>query len=161
MMNTDFTGDIIIRQAEKADASAMMELIRELALFERAPDEVTVTEEVFIENGFGDNPVWWAYVAEVNGRLIGLALCYVRYSTWKGPRLYLEDILVTESWRSRGVGKMLFDQVYLLAQKRKYSGMNWQVLDWNERAIHFYKKYEDVAFDNSWINCSINFDSTN
>lgn len=148
---------VAIRQATKADAPAMMKLIGELAVFEKAPDEVTVSEETFIENGFGTHPVWWAFVAEFDNEVIGFALYYIRYSTWKGPRLYLEDILVTEQWRNKGIGKMLFDQVISSAKEKNFSGMAWQVLDWNEHAIRFYKKYKGVNFDSSWINCSLNF----
>lgn len=90
------------------DCPRMMELIRELALYEKAPQEVTVSFDHFVESGFsGSYPVWWAWVAEVNGVVQGFALYYIRYSTWKGQRMYLEDILVTESMRGKGLGKML------------------------------------------------------
>jgi len=139
----------------------MMELIRELADYEKAPEEVSVTMDHFIESGFGKNPVWWAFVAETtseNGvsEVVGFALYYIRYSTWKGQRLYLEDILVTDRMRGKGIGKLLFDRLLEVCKDKNYSGMVWQVLDWNEPAINFYKKYPDVGMDNSWINCSIN-----
>ena len=133
----------------------MMELIRELALYEKAPEEVTVAFDHFVESGFGNNPAWWAFVADIDGKVEGFALYYIRYSTWKGQRLYLEDILVTEKWRGKGIGKLLFDTLLEVCKEKKYSGMVWQVLDWNEPAIHFYKKYEGVQFDAAWINCSI------
>ncbi len=134
----------------------MMELIHELAVFEKAPEQVTVSDDHFRQSGFGPNPVWWAFVAEVNGRVEGMALYYVRYSTWKGQRMYLEDIIVTEKMRGIGLGKMLFDKLVEEAKTKNFSGMVWQVLDWNEPAINFYKKYR-ASFDPGWINCSIDF----
>ena len=125
-----------------------------LAVYEKAPEEVTVTLDHFIESGFGEKPVWWAFVAEVDGRVEGFALYYVRYSTWKGQRMYLEDILVTEKMRGRGLGKLLLDRLIEEAEEKKFAGMVWQVLDWNEPAINFYKKY-NARFDAGWINCSI------
>lgn len=151
----DILNIVTVRQADKADAKAMMSLIRELAVFEKSPDAVTVSEETFIECGFGTSPVWWAYVAEIEGVVVGFALYYIRYSTWKGPRLYLEDILVTEEWRSKGIGQILFDKLIHTAKEKKLSGMTWQVLDWNKDAIRFYKRYKEVHFDGEWINCSI------
>ncbi len=147
--------NITIRPAVKEDCKRMMELIHELAVYEKAPDEVTVNFDHFVESGFGKNPVWWAHVAELSGEIIGFALCYTRYSTWKGQRLYLEDILVTEEMRGKGVGKLLFDRLIEECKEKNYSGMAWQVLDWNEPAINFYKKYEGVHFDGGWLNCSL------
>jgi GNAT superfamily N-acetyltransferase len=133
-----------------------MELIQELATYEKAPDEVTVTLSHFEESGFGANPVWWAFVAEVDGVVIGMALYYVRYSTWKGQRMYLEDILVTEAMRGQKIGSQLMDALIVEAKEKGFNGMNWQVLEWNEPAIHFYKKY-NANFDPEWVNCSIVF----
>ena len=148
--------EIIIRKAVKTDCARMMELIQELADYEKAPDEVTVTLSHFEESGFGVNPVWWAFVAEVQGVIIGMALYYVRYSTWKGQRMYLEDILVTEDMRGQKIGSLLFDALIAEAKEKGFNGMNWQVLDWNEPAINFYKKYK-ANFDPEWVNCSIVF----
>ncbi|RXK62797.1 GNAT family N-acetyltransferase [Lacibacter luteus] len=145
---------IAIRRAVKEDCPRLLELVQELALYEKAPQEVTVTLDHFIESGFGANPVWWAFVAEEDGLVQGFALYYVRYSTWKGQRMYLEDILVTEQARGKGLGKLLFDQLIAEAKERKFSGIVWQVLEWNEPAINFYKKYK-ADFDPEWINCSI------
>lgn len=149
MINT-----IDIRRAVRDDCPRLLELIRELADYERAPQEVTVTLEHFTESGFGAQPVWWAFVAVVDGRVEGFALWYIRYSTWKGQRLYLEDLIVTQAMRGRGLGKLLFDRLIGEMREKKYSGMVWQVLDWNEPAINFYKKYQ-AKFDAGWINCSV------
>jgi len=145
---------ITIRRAVAEDCERLMDLIRELAVYEKAPQEVTVTLEHFIDSGFGPNPVWWAFVADVDGRVEGFALYYIRYSTWKGQRMYLEDILVTEKMRGMGLGKLLFERLIEEAKEKKLGGIIWQVLDWNEPAINFYKKYQ-AHFDGEWINCSI------
>ena len=147
--------EIKIRRAEKDDCQSMMELIKELAVYEKAPEEVTVNFDHFVESGFGENPVWWSFVAEVDGKVVGFALYYIRYSTWKGQRLYLEDILVNEPFRGKGIGKLLFDQLVKEAKEKEFSAMVWQVLDWNVPAINFYKKYNGVSFDNEWVNCSL------
>ncbi|HRD56964.1 MAG TPA: GNAT family N-acetyltransferase [Ferruginibacter sp.] len=147
---------IKIRKAVKEDCPAMMELINELAVFEKAPEQVTVSFDHFVESGFGTNPVWWAFVAEVDEKVVGFALYYIRYSTWKGQRLYLEDLLVTESMRGQGIGHLLFDRLIEECKQKKFSGMMWQVLNWNEPAINFYKKY-NANLDNQWTNGSLNF----
>lgn len=151
---------ITIRHAIKEDCSRLMELVHELAVYEKAPNEVTVTLAHFEESGFGENPVWWAFVAEVPGdkggkEIVALALYYIRYSTWKGQRMYLEDIIVTQQWRGKGIGKLLFDVLIEEAREKKFNGMMWQVLDWNEPAITFYKKY-NAHFDAGWVNCTLN-----
>jgi GNAT superfamily N-acetyltransferase len=145
--------NITIRNAVKDDCNRILQLIKELALYEKAPEQVTVTEAHFIESGFGEKPVWWAFVAEVDGIIQGFALYYIRYSTWKGQRMYLEDILVTEAARGKGLGKLLMDQLITEAKEKKFTGIVWQVLEWNEPAINFYKKY-NANFDAEWINCS-------
>ncbi len=145
--------NIQIRKAVIDDCPRLLELVKELATYERAPDEVTVTLEHFRQSGFGDKPVWWAFVAEADGKVEGFALYYIRYSTWKGQRMYLEDIIVTEKMRLRGLGKSLFDRLIEEAKERKLNGIVWQVLEWNEPAINFYKKYK-ANFDAEWVNCS-------
>jgi GNAT superfamily N-acetyltransferase len=149
--------NIHLRIAKKEDCLRMLELVNELALYERAPQEVTVTLQEFEDAGFGENPVYKAFVAEVDGLIIGFALYYVRYSTWKGCRMYLEDFIVTEAMRGRGIGKLLFDRLIVEAKELGFSGMVWQVLDWNEPAIKFYKKYEAVIED-GWLNASLSRD---
>lgn len=148
--------EIKIRKAVRKDCVRMMELIQELATYEKAPDEVTVSLKHFEESGFGANPVWWAFVAVAQGVVVGMALYYVRYSTWKGQRMYLEDILVTEDMRGQKIGSLLMDALIVEAKEKGFNGMNWQVLDWNEPAINFYKKY-NANFDPEWVNCSIVF----
>ncbi len=147
-----------IRKAVKEDCPRILDLIIELAVYEKEPDAVTVTLNHFEESGFGKNPVWWAFVAEVDGVVQGFALYYIRYSTWKGQRMYLEDLLVTDAARGKGLGKLLFDQLITEAGERNFCGIVWQVLDWNEPAINFYKKYK-TTFDGEWINCSIEIGS--
>jgi len=147
---------IQIRRAVKEDCPRLLELITELAVYEKAPNEVTVSLEHFVESGFGNNPVWWTFVAEEDGIILGFALYYIRYSTWKGQRMYLEDIIVTEQARGRGIGKLLMDRLIEEAKEKKFSGMMWQVLEWNEPAINFYKKYYNANFDPEWVNCSLN-----
>lgn len=145
---------ITIRKAVQADCARMMELIHELAVFEKAPQEVTVSLEHFEASGFGEKPVWWAFVAEAEGVIVGFALYYIRYSTWKGQRMYLEDLLVTESWRGKGIGSRLFDALIAEAKTCNYSGIAWQVLEWNEPAIQFYKKL-NATLDPEWVNCAL------
>ena len=147
-------GGLNIRVAVKADCPRLMELVHELALFERAPEEVTVTLEEFEDAGFGNKPVWKAFVAEADGMIVAFALYYVRYSTWKGCRLYLEDLIVTEEYRGKGIGKILFDRLFQETRELGFSGMVWQVLDWNEPAINFYKKYE-ANIEAGWLNASL------
>lgn len=146
----------IIRRAEKKDCTRIIDLVKELALYEKAPLEVTVTPEHFIESGFGEKPVWWAFVAEVDGRVEGFALWYIRFSTWKGQRMYLEDFYVNEAMRGRGIGKLLFDRLIEEAKEKNLNGIIWQVLEWNEPAINFYKKY-NATFDGEWVNCGLYF----
>ena len=176
-----------IRRATKEDCPAMLELIHELAVYEKAPNEVTVDPKHFEESGFGPNPVWWAFVAEDRRQtsdvrikesefrsqntedipltsdpchltsdvcITGFALYYIRYSTWKGQVMYLEDLLVTESMRGNGIGKMLLDRLIEEAREKGFKKVVWQVLDWNEPAINFYKKYNS-SFDGGWVNVSV------
>jgi GNAT superfamily N-acetyltransferase len=152
---TDGGINIKIRRACREDCERILELVKELAYYEKAPKEVTVTIAHFIQSGFSSRPVWWAFVAEVNGIIQGFALYYIRFSTWKGQRMYLEDFYVTQQTRNKGLGKLLFDRLIKEAQRRKLNGMQWQVLEWNEPAINFYKKY-NANLDGEWINCSIN-----
>ena len=142
-----------IRYATEKDCPRLLELINELALYEKAPEEVTVTLAEFEDAGFGEKPVWKAYVAEENNIILGFALFYTRYSTWKGCRLYLEDFLVTDQAGGKGIGRILFDKVIEESKNGNYNGMVWQVLDWNEPAINFYNKYA-ATIESGWLNAS-------
>ena len=184
-----------VRKATKEDCPGMLKLIRELAEYEKAPEEVTVDPKHFEESGFGENPVWWAFVVEnveaveevevvedslsiqppstslnlsqppstpstpsttstPSTSLIAFALYYIRYSTWKGQTMYLEDIIVTESIRGKGIGKMLIEKLIEEAKVKGFKRITWQVLDWNEPAINFYKKF-NAKFDPEWVNVTI------
>lgn len=147
---------INIRKARREDCPRMLELVTELAIFEKAPAEVTVNPQHFEESGFGPNPVWWAYVAEAEGGIKGFALYYVRYSTWKGQKMYLEDIIVTEDWRGKGLGSLLMEALFQEAKEKKFQGVCWQVLEWNTPAIKFYERYQ-ARLDSEWINVSVDF----
>lgn len=161
--------EINIRRAVKEDCPRLLQLVHELAEYEKAPNEVTVTLDHFEESGFGEKPVWWAFVAtgptqtvpddgglaNRQNRIIGFALYYIRYSTWKGQRMYLEDILVTNEMRGKSIGKLLMDRLIEEAKEKKLNAIVLQVLDWNEPAINFYKKY-NAHFDAQWVNCVIN-----
>lgn len=148
---------ITIRQGKKEDLPRVLELIRELATYERAAHEVTNTVERLEADGFGAQPLYGFFVAECGGRIIGLSLYYWRYSTWKGKRLYLEDIIVTQSERGKGAGEKLFSRTMQKALEEDCTGMMWQVLEWNEPAINFYRKY-GAALDAEWVNCSLEAD---
>lgn len=156
--------DAVIRRAEPRDVPAMLELVRELALFEKEPEAVTVTEDEMVDAGFGEKPVWWGWVAEKRSDdqmtrrsenappgLVGIAVCYERYSTWRGRVGYLEDIVVTDSARGQGVGEKLFKACAAEAVKRGYHHLAWQVLDWNEGAIRFYERL-GAELSSEWLN---------
>ena len=142
---------ITLRKAEKKDIPEILELIKELALYERAPQEVTITPEDLEKDGFGENPIFEIILAHTEKELGGMAFYYYSYSTWKGKCLYLEDIIVKEHLRGNRIGKILFEAVIARAKESSAKRMHWQVLDWNEPAINFYRKYNAVL-DNTWIN---------
>ena len=147
----------IIRDGRRDDLPRVLELIKELAEYERALEQVITTIPQMEVDGFGPNPVFGFFVAEQGQLIQGIALYYWRYSTWTGKRLYLEDIVVTESARGQGLGKLLFDRTMQHALDQNCSGMMWQVLDWNEPAINFYKKY-GTKMGQEWINCTLERD---
>ena|SRR6218665_1847863 len=148
---------ITIREGREDDLPAALALVRELAHFENAPDEVEVTVEEMRAWGFGPDKLFGFFVLETDRLLIGMALYYYKYSTWKGKCLFLEDIIVTESERRKGYGKLLFDAVVQVAKKEQVRRMEWQVLDWNTGAIEFYKTYNSL-FDPEWINCKLTYE---
>lgn len=130
---------IEIRKAIATDYSRILELIQELATFEREPDAVVVTEQELIDGAGGENPLFTCFVAEVSGVIEGMALCYFRFSTWKGRTVHLEDLIVTEKMRGKGLGKKLYDEVLKFAQSHGVRRVEWVVLDWNTNAIQFYE----------------------
>jgi GNAT superfamily N-acetyltransferase len=144
--------NIIIREGIEADLPQAFALIQELAEFERAPQEVTNTLEMMREDGFGANPIFKFFVAENEEGIIGIAVYYTAYSTWKGKTIYLEDLVVTEKYRRSGVGRKLFNAVAKKAEEMDAKRFAWQVLDWNEPAINFYRNVK-ANLDGEWINC--------
>lgn len=146
--------EITIRTGTESDIAQALNLVKELAAYEKAPQEVEVTPAEMRAWGFGPDKQFDFFVAEVNGRIVGLALYYFKYSTWKGKCLFLEDIIVTESQRGKGIGKLLFDKVVQVSKETQVRRMEWQVLDWNTPAIEFYKKYA-AGLDGEWINCKL------
>ncbi len=144
-----------IRSGKREDVPALLRLIKALAVFEKAGDEVEIGEEELLRDGFGKHPQFSFLLAENEaGECLGIALYYYRYSTWKGRSLYLEDLVVDERFRRKGVGKALFDELLKIAKLKGVRRFHWQVLDWNESAIEFYKKYE-VEMEDDWLNCSM------
>ena len=146
--------NIEIRKGTKKDIPFALNLVKELATYEKAPNEVEVTIEEMTEWGFGSDKQFDFFVATDNNVIVGLALYYYKYSTWKGKCLFLEDIIVTESQRGKGLGKLLFDKVVQVSKEQKVRRMEWQVLNWNTPAIEFYKKY-DATLDGEWVNCKL------
>ena len=140
-----------IRKGIKSDLPSVLSLIKELAEFEKALDEVTVTIEDLENDGFGERPYYWFLIAEVDKKIVGLSFYFIRYSTWKGRFLFLEDFVVKSEYRKKGIGALLFEETIKIAQSIDVKGMIWQVLDWNIDAIRFYKKYNaDISTD--WYN---------
>jgi GNAT superfamily N-acetyltransferase len=143
--------NISLRKAKESDLSVVLDLIQELATFERAPREVTVTLEDLKNDGFGENPIFEIILAENKSEILGMAFYFYAYSTWKGKCIYLEDIIVREAYRGKKIGKLLFEAVIMKCKEVKAKRMMWQVLDWNTPALDFYKKY-NASLDQSWVN---------
>lgn len=143
-----------IRKGIKSDLPQVLELIRELADYEKAAHEVEITLTQLEEDGFGENPVYEFFVAENESEIVGIALYYFRYSTWKGKAVYLEDLVVKDSERGKGYGQLLLDAIIKEAKRTNSKQIRWQVLDWNEPAIEFYKKL-GADLDGEWINCTL------
>ena len=142
---------ITIRKGERKDLPSVLNLIKELADYEHARKEVTLTLEDLENDGFGARPWYWFLVAEKNNKIIGLSFYWIRYSTWKGKFLFLEDFIIKEECRGNGVGSKLFEETIKICQELKLNGMTWQVLDWNKQAINFYKKY-NAEISSEWLN---------
>ncbi len=146
--------DFNTRVATKEDLPEVLALVKELADYENAPEEVTITLQELENDGFGEHPLYWIILAENENGIIGMSFYYIRYSTWKGKCLYLEDLIVKEAFRGQKVGKVLFEETIRAAKKMNAKLMNWQVLDWNEPALNFYKKF-NTEMDGEWINGKI------
>jgi len=146
--------NIVIRKGEKKDLPGVLALIHELAEFEQAPDAVTNTVADMEQDGFGEHPVFNLYVAEHEEKVVGIAIYFIKYSTWKGKGLYLDDLMVTEKYRSKGIGKLLFDEYVKEAKRINAKQLHWQVLDWNARAIDFYKRL-NARIEPEWWDCKI------
>ncbi|HLP64301.1 GNAT family N-acetyltransferase [Flavobacterium sp.] len=131
---------MIIRKGTPNDMPAVLDLIKELAIFEKEPDAVVVTVDDLIRDGFGENPLFHTFVAETNGSIIGIALYYYRYSTWKGKTIHLEDLIVKENQRGTGAGFALYSEIIAQGKRDNVRRIEWNVLDWNTPAIEFYKK---------------------
>lgn len=144
----------MIRTGKPEDLSAIYDLIMELAIYEKAPEQVENSVERMLEDGFGPNPVFGFFVCEEKNTIIGTAIYYYRYSTWKGKAMYLEDLVVSEKHRGKGYGKALLDAVVHKAKETKCKQVRWQVLDWNTPAIEFYKNL-NAELDEEWINCTL------
>lgn len=129
-----------IRKATPNDMPQVLDLIRELAVFEKEPDAVVITADDLVRDGFGDHPLFHCYVAEIDQRIVGIALYYYRYSTWKGKTLHLEDLIVQESYRGTGIGHQLYKEIIHQGQRDQVRRIEWAVLDWNTPAIDFYTK---------------------
>lgn len=143
--------NVQIRKGIERDLEGVLALIKELAVYEKAPQEVTISLAQLREDGFGNRRLFEFIIAEFEGRVVGMAFYFFRYSTWKGKFLYLEDFVVSEAFRGKGIGAQLFDSVMQVSLSEACVGMTWQVLDWNEPALHFYKKY-GAHLDGEWIN---------
>lgn len=146
----------VIRPGKKEDCASVLSLIQDLADYEKASDQVILTLETLEKDGFGNRKLFDMFVAEINLEIVGVAIFYPRYSTWKGETLYLEDLIVKEEYRGKKIGSQLFEQVIFETKKRNAARMEWQILDWNEPALNFYKKYNS-QLDSEWINGKLDF----
>lgn len=152
-----------IRKATKEDMPAVLKLIQELATFEKEPDAVIITADDLVRDGFAEVPLFYTFVAEVKNEIIGIALYYYRYSTWKGKTIHLEDLIVKQSERGTGAGFALYSEIIKQGKKDNVKRIEWAVLDWNTAAIEFYKKsgakhsskWDVVQMDENGINLFI------
>ncbi len=139
--------DLKLRGSEKKDMNSVLKLIIELAIFERKPDAVKITEEELIRDGFGKSPSFQVFVAELDGEIVGMALFYQRYSTWTGKSIHLEDLVVSKNYRGKGIGSKLYEKVLYYAFENNFKRVAWEVLNWNKVAIDFYKSTGAVIFE--------------
>lgn len=147
----DSNESFVVREGRREDVPAVHRLIVELAIYERAEKEVTNSEQQLALDGFGSDAIYKLFVAEYKGEVVGMALWYEKYSTWKGRCGFLEDLVVRQELRGKGMGKALFLAVAKACAEAEYGRMEWQVLDWNEPAIGFYKSL-GAELDPEWLN---------
>ena len=140
-----------IRKGVKGDLPDVLRLIKELAEYEKALDCVKITLEELEDDGFGDHPWYWFLVAERDNKIIGMSFYFIRYSTWNGKYLYLEDFVIDKEYRQQGIGSLLFEATIQICKDENLNGMTWQVLDWNSPAIKFYEKY-NADISTEWLN---------
>ena len=143
-----------IRKATRNDVSSILGLIKELADFEKAPNEVIVTEETLLKDGFSEQPLYYTIVGEVDNQIVGMALYFYKYSTWKGKVMHLEDLIVKQSERGKGYGKVLLNEIIAIAKEEDLKRIDWQVLDWNEPAVKFYESI-GAEIQKEWWNCRL------
>lgn len=146
--------NLVIRKGERRDIPAVFKLIQELALFEKAPESVKNTPQMMLEDAFCEPPVFHFFVAELEEKIVGTAIFYISYSTWKGKSLYLDDLVVQEQYRGTGIGTKLIQAFLKQASDWNVQMVHWQVLDWNKPAIEFYEKM-GCNLDAEWINCKL------
>ncbi len=137
-----------LRKARQTDMESVLLLIKELATFEKEPNAVQITAENLVEDGFGNKQAFQVIVAESDDEIIGMTLFYSRYSTWKGKSIHLEDLIVQQKHRGKGIGSALYSEVLKYAHKNNYKRVAWEVLDWNKVAIDFYRSTGAKVFDN-------------
>ena len=152
--------EIHIRKGKKEDVPAALGLVKELATYEKEPNAVITTIESMTRDGFSENPCYFLLVAEIEKEVVGIAIYFIMYSTWKGKCLYLDDIVITEKHRRIGIGTKLFNEVIRETKRLKCMQLHWQVLEWNEPAINFYKKYYAIM-DEEWINGKLTINQIN
>ena len=140
-----------IRKGLKSDLPIVLDMIKELADYEKSLDSVEITLEQLQRDGFGERPFYWFLIAEDNKEIVGLSFYHIRYSTWKGKFLFLEDFVVKKKHRNKGIGSLLFEETIKVCKTKKLNGVVWQVLNWNKAAIKFYKKYE-AEISSDWLN---------
>lgn len=145
---------ITIRPGKTQDLPEVVKMIKELADYEKSFDQVKITEEILEKDGFGSHPYFWLLIAEKNGEIAGLAFYFIRYSTWKGKTLYLEDFIVKNEYRRQGIGTLIFEELQNIVREEELSGIVWQVLAWNDLAIEFYKKL-GATISNDWLDGSL------
>lgn len=145
-----------VRRGVENDIPELLNCIKELALYEKAPDEVEMTEEQLLKDGFGERPLFHFFVAEEAGEIKGVALYYEKYSTWKGRCLFLEDLIVKKQYRHQGIGELLLNRLKKEAKDTGAKRLEWVVLDWNESAINFYLK-QKASIDKEWLSCRVEF----